>query len=164
MRDISVFKKLELLSLSENKIATDSIIRELSTLPNLNSFTFRRNPLIDTQGEGHVQQLIIVYLEHLKCYNNDKRFCRKDCELYILRHSFHQYFNLFKLDQFTYKYENFCTWATAHYPVTFRLVDKYENPYPPLDKEKLDSIELENLQRKAAMTNFVNVEFLINCG
>jgi len=62
MREISVFKNLELLSLSENNISTDSIIRELSTLPNLATFTFRRNPLIDIQGEGHIQQLIIVYL------------------------------------------------------------------------------------------------------
>lgn len=54
MRDISVFKKLELMSLSENNISTDSIIRELSTLPNLQTFSFRRNPLIDIQGEGHV--------------------------------------------------------------------------------------------------------------
>lgn len=82
-------------------------------------------------------QLSVSYCQHLKKYNSDGRFHRKDYEFYILRHSFHEYFNKFKLDQFTYKYEDYVKFAEEHYPVSFRLIEKYENPYPPLDKDKL---------------------------
>lgn len=160
MREVSAFKNLELIALSENNIVSDSIIRELSTLPNLTSISFRRNPLVDLLRESHVKQLIISYLPHLISYNNDKKFCRKDCQLYILRHSFHQFFNTNGKDQFNYNYEEFCAWASEHFPVAFRLIDLYENPYPPLDKDKLNEVERDTLQRlKATQANFVEVLF-----
>jgi hypothetical protein len=81
-----------------------------------------------------------------------------------MRHSFHTYFNTFKLDQFTYKYEEYVAWATVHFPVSFRLIDKYENPYPPLDKAKLEQEELENLKRKQEQSNYVKVVFICNDG
>ena len=76
LRKISAFEKIEILHLSENNIKTDSVFRELSTLPKLTSFMFRRNPIITELGEGHVKQLAISYLQHLKKHNSDRRFYR----------------------------------------------------------------------------------------
>lgn len=165
---IEKFTKLEQVNISRNNFQDGKIFGELCKVPNLTHLRFKYNPVSYRYNKNHSRQWAISEIPSLTHYNGLKvgRSERRDSEYYIMRHAFHEYFNTFQKTQFTYKYTEFEKWATEIYPIALTLVDKYENPYPEVDFDKLAEQGMGKLpgQRVLHTVNYVHINFITAVG
>lgn len=162
------FQKLTHLNISKNSFMDGKIFHQLSYLKNLTHLRMKYNPVNYKYNKGHSRQWAIAEIPNLKHFNGLKvgRSEKTDSEYYIMRHAFHEYFNTHEKTQFNYKYDEFEVWAKENYPISLTLVEKYENPYPEIDLDKLNEQGLGKLpgQKIAPKVHYVRINFLAMTG
>lgn len=129
------FQNLENLNISHNAVIDGKIITDLRVCKNLKSLKINYNPIEQSMNKKDITRRAVAEISSLTRINamDLNKYERKDCEYYFLRWVFHEYFTLHHLHQLSYKYNDFCAWATENYPAVFTLIEKYENPYPEVD-------------------------------
>lgn len=130
--DGAKYTKLQALNLMYNAVADGSILEDLRGCPALVSLKIAHNPIEQGTDKKDLRRRAVAELPLLSRINGMdlNRYERKDCEFYFLRWVFHEYFNTHGLHQLSYKFADFEVWAKSHFPGVFRLIAKYENPYP----------------------------------
>lgn len=133
--DTEKFVSLENINLSHNAIIDGRIITDLSKAPQLKSVKINYNPIEQGVNKKDISRRAVAEISTLTRVNGMDltRYERKDCEYYFLRWVFHEYFRIHNLHQLSYKYADFCIWAEENYPAVFKLIEKYENPYPEVE-------------------------------
>ena len=157
------FQTLENLNLSHNAIVDGKIITDLRVCKNLKSLKINYNPIEQGMNKKDITRRAVAEISSLTRINamDLNRYERKDCEYYFLRWVFHEYFNLNHLHQLSYKYKDFCVWATENYPAVFPLIEKYENPYPEVDVSvsNEDKAMVAEMQEKAQGNRYTKIIF-----
>ena len=163
------FTALKNLNVSSNLFNTvTKSLTVFGKIPNLETLRFKHNPYSSSENINHLLQWATAECSKLRQYDGRRIYKsdRADAEYYLMRFAFHEYFRIFKKDQFTYKYVDFKKWAKKIYPTAIKLVEKYENPYPELDKEKLNGEEM-GMQPgaiKRVKINYIKVSFICMFG
>lgn len=162
------FQKLEQLNISKNNFLDGKIFSDLSKMKSLTHLRMKYNPVNYKYNKGHSRQWAIAEIPNLTYFNGLKvgKSERTDSEYYIMRHAFHEYFNTFEKTQFNYKFSEFVPWAKENYPISLTLIEKYENPYPEINYEKLKEAGMGELpgQRIAPTVHYVKISFLTMVG
>lgn len=64
-----------------------------------------------------------------------KKYERKDCEIYYLRKTFDDYFNLTGQVYYKFDFPAFVEWASINHPSHARIMAIYGNPYEQLKED-----------------------------
>lgn len=157
------FEKLENLNLSHNAVVDGKVITDLRGCKNLKSLKINYNPIEQGMNKKDITRRAVAEISTLTRINamDLNRYERKDCEYYFLRWVFHEYFTIHHLHQLSYKYKDFCVWATENYPAVFPLIDKYENPYPEVDVSvsQEDKALASEMQEKSQANRYAKIIF-----
>lgn len=147
--DTEKFEALQNVNLSHNAIVDGKIITDMSRCPQLKSLKINYNPIEEGVNKKDISRRAVAEISTLTRVNGMdlNRYERKDCEYYFLRWVFHEYFKLHNLHQLSYKYADFCVWAEDSYPAVFKLIEKYENPYPEVEIQNDKGDMKEQMQR-----------------
>ena len=88
-------------------------------------------------GAAYVRQRSVSEFPALKWINNSdlKKYERKDNEIFYMKEVFHEYFNLRKVPDYDYDFEDFLKWTETLHPNIGRLLKIFKNPYEPQTKE-----------------------------
>ena len=145
------YLKLQALNLMHNAVADGGILEDLRGCPALVSLKIAHNPIEQGTDKKDLRRRAVAELPLLARINGMdlNRYERKDCEFYFLRWVFHEYFNRHGLHQLSYKFSDFEVWAKVHFPGVFRLISKYENPYPEVPATADD----DDLRQQMAQAN-----------
>jgi len=94
-------------------VAVPIAISELGRIDTIEYFNIRHNPIGSKLGNGYVRQRSVADFPRLTVINGAdlKKYERKDCEVFYLRETFYEYFNLRRVPDYDYDFEDFTKWA-----------------------------------------------------
>lgn len=126
-------------------MAVPIAISELGRIDTVEYFNIRHNPIGNKLGNGYVRQRSVAEFPKLTVINGAdlKKYERKDCEVFYLRETFYEYFNLRKVPDYDYDFDDFTNWAREWHPRIESLIKKYGNPFEVQKKEIVQIIKEE---------------------
>lgn len=128
---ISGFESVHTIIMEDNNIEDFKIFSQLNQFPNLEGLRITKNPISTKHTVLHVRQRVIAEIKGLKSINGGelKKYERKDCEIYYLRNSFHDFFEKSGQSSYEYDFDDYKEFCAVHHPRIPELMKKYGNPY-----------------------------------
>lgn len=128
---VTGFENLTSLIIEDNNITDFYIFSQMNLMPKLEAIRITRNPISGKHSLLHIRQRAIAEIRGLKNINGSelKKYERKDCEIYYLRNTFHEYFEKTGQTSYNYDYEQYLSYCTIEHPRIPELIKLYGNPY-----------------------------------
>ena len=136
---ITGFESVRTIIIEENNITSYLIFSQLNQFPRLETLRITKNPISSkAQNVLHVRQRAIAEIKNLKSINGGelKKYERKDCEIYYLRNTFHEFFTSSGQNGDEYIIEEFNKYCETDHPRIPELMKMYGNPYDEGIKNK----------------------------
>lgn len=107
------FDNLEQLSIDFNEISDISTLQQLANFKKLVNIRIKTNPISEKLGASYVRQRTIAEIPTLIEINGSeiKKFERKDCEIYYMKKTFQNFFDLKQCKHYEYDFEEFTKWC-----------------------------------------------------
>lgn len=124
------------LNVSDNLLSDIKIIAEVSRFPSLTNLFLLNNPALQFYEKTHVRSLLIAAIPKVRSINGSivDRMEKRDCDIYYLKNTFHEYFKFSNTSALTYDLKAFYNWARPKYPLIDTLIQRMDNPYPIEDR------------------------------
>ena len=112
------FKSVTHISLEGNPVSNPKLLTELSQFSQLVYINVKHNPMADNYGKSYIRQRAVAENPKLQIINGSqlKKYERKDCEIFYLRKTFDDYFQLMNKVYYDYDFEDFKAWAFPIHP------------------------------------------------
>merc|ERR1719322_684109 len=120
------------LNVSSNNISEMNVLSHVNSFKELTHIFMLNNPVLQFHDKNHVRCLIIAAIAKIKGLNGSavQRYEKKDCDIYYLKNTFHEYFRVTGTNSLNYDLNDFWLWARPKYPLIEMFVEKMGNPYP----------------------------------
>lgn len=158
--DVSGFQSLKQFIIEENEISDFRLFSQLNKFGSVQNLRVTKNPVYNRFTALHIRQRAIAEIKSLNQANGSelKKLERKDCEIYYLRDSFREFFEVTGQNPDKYSLNEFLEYCSLNHPRVPELMAIYGNPYE--DVKTVGSTTTTT--RK--MASFVNIKLYALCG
>jgi Leucine-rich repeat (LRR) protein len=158
--DATGFENLKQFIIEENEISDFRLFSQLNKFGSVLNLRVTKNPIYNKFTALHIRQRAIAEIKSLTQANGSelKKLERKDCEIYYLRDSFREYFELTGQNPEKYFLDQFLEYCSKNHPRVPELIQLYGNPYEDV---KTDGTTTTTTRK---MASFVNVKLYALCG
>ena len=156
---VSGFESLLTLIIEENDVSDFYIFSQMNMFPKLENIRITKNPLSTKHNVLHTRQRAIGEISTLKVINGSelKKYERKDCEIYYLRNTFHEYFEKSGQTAYDYDFAQYSAYCASEHPRIPELIKKYGNPYDESMRDQKNA-GLEGGAGKVNNAGFIKVK------